>query len=70
MQSFPHSASEGNVLVNDANPSDKERAQAAVPELIVDAQQIFQGRKEIVIVHEGVRYRLRLTRRNKLILQK
>ncbi|CAN5465109.1 hypothetical protein BH10PLA2_BH10PLA2_33940 [soil metagenome] len=56
--------------MNDANPSDKERAPAAVSEVIVDAQQIFQGRKEIVILHEGVRYRLRLTRRNKLILQK
>jgi hemin uptake protein HemP len=39
-------------------------------EIVLDARQIFQGRKEIVIEHEGVRYRLRLTRRNKLILQK
>jgi hemin uptake protein HemP len=28
------------------------------------------GRREILIEHEGVRYRLRITRRNKLILQK
>jgi hemin uptake protein HemP len=38
--------------------------------LVVDAQQLFRGRREVVIEHEGVRYRLRITRRNKLILQK
>jgi hemin uptake protein HemP len=37
---------------------------------VVNAQQLLQGEREIVIEHEGVRYRLRLTRRNKLILQK
>lgn len=37
---------------------------------VIDAQQLFQGRREIVIEHEGARYRLRITRRNKLILQK
>ncbi len=37
---------------------------------VLDAQQIFSGRREIWIEHEGVRYRLRITRRNKLILQK
>jgi hemin uptake protein HemP len=37
---------------------------------IVDARQLFQGRREVVVVHEGARYRLRITRRNKLILQK
>jgi hemin uptake protein HemP len=38
--------------------------------LVMDARQIFQGRREIYIEHEGVRYRLRITRRGKLILQK
>jgi hemin uptake protein HemP len=56
--------------VTEASSSGKEPAASDTPELIVDAQKIFQGRKEIVIEHEGVRYRLRLTRRNKLILQK
>jgi hemin uptake protein HemP len=56
--------------VNESTPPNPESAPPAVPEVIVDAQQIFQGRKEIVIVHGGARYRLRLTRRNKLILQK
>jgi hemin uptake protein HemP len=38
--------------------------------VVLDARQLFQGRREIVIEHEGTRYRLRITRRNKLILQK
>ena len=40
------------------------------PERVVPAQQLFAGRKEILIEHAGVRYRLRITRRGKLILQK
>lgn len=37
---------------------------------VLDARWLFDGRQEIVIDHEGVQYRLRITRRNKLILQK
>jgi len=37
---------------------------------VLDAQEIFHGRREVWIDHEGVRYRLRITRRNRLILQK
>ncbi len=37
---------------------------------IVPAQEIFQGEREVCIEHEGEIYRLRITRRNKLILQK
>jgi hemin uptake protein HemP len=37
---------------------------------VLDAQQLFRGQKEIWIEHDGVRYRLRITRRNKLLLQK
>ena len=40
------------------------------PKVVVDTRQLFHGEREIVIEHEGVRYRLRITRRNKLILQK
>ncbi len=39
-------------------------------EAVVSAEALFQGRREVIIEHEGVRYRLRLTRRGKLILQK
>jgi len=37
---------------------------------VIDAQELFQGAREICIEHAGIRYRLRITRRNKLILQK
>jgi len=42
------------------------------PELseVVRAEEIFRGRREVWIELDGVRYRLRITRRNKLILQK
>ncbi len=45
-----------------------EKGEAAVP--VVDARQLFRGRREVWIEHAGVRYRLRITRRNKLRLQK
>lgn len=38
--------------------------------VVVDAQQLFQGTREVWIELDGVRYRLRITRRNRLILQK
>jgi hemin uptake protein HemP len=40
------------------------------PEEVVRAEEIFRGRREVWIELDGVRYRLRITRRNKLILQK
>jgi hemin uptake protein HemP len=36
----------------------------------IDSASLFQGRQEIVIVHAGHEYRLRITRQNKLILTK
>lgn len=39
-------------------------------EKTLSSQQLFGDQKEIFIDHEGERYRLRITRRNKLILQK
>lgn len=38
--------------------------------LVLAARELFAGRRELWIDHDGVRYRLRITRRNKLILQK
>jgi hemin uptake protein HemP len=37
---------------------------------VLDARVLFRGAREVWIEHAGVRYRLRITRRNKLILQK
>ena len=55
-------------------PHDTDPADESPPEIpdppVLDARGLFAGRREIVIEHDGVRYRLRITRRNKLILQK
>ena len=40
------------------------------PAKVVAADELFAGEREICIEHAGVQYRLRITRRNKLILQK
>jgi hemin uptake protein HemP len=39
------------------------------PRVIV-AEELFRGEREVWIEFAGTRYRLRLTRRNRLILQK
>ncbi len=39
-------------------------------EVVLRSEELFSTKTEIVIVHNGERYRLRLTRRGKLILQK
>jgi hemin uptake protein HemP len=36
----------------------------------IDSQALFKGATEIVIDHEGAKYRLRITRQGKLILNK
>lgn len=37
---------------------------------VIDVSKLFGDRREICLELDGVRYRLRITRRNKLILQK
>jgi len=54
---------------NDTRKAAPESGKSA-PIPTLQAASLFQGRRELWIVHEGERYRLRLTRRNKLILQK
>lgn len=46
-------------------PDERSEAQR-----VIDAVTLFAGGKEVWIELDGVRYRLRITRRNKLILQK
>ena len=41
-----------------------------IPPKAIKAELLLQGAREVWIEHAGVRYRLRVTRRNKLILQK
>ena len=57
--------------------SEPEKAPEPAPEreernapIVVNARELFRGQREILIEHDGVQYRLRITRRNKLILQK
>jgi hemin uptake protein HemP len=47
---------------------DREREE--LPEKVVRAEELFGERREVWIELDGVRYRLRITRRGKLILQK
>jgi hemin uptake protein HemP len=60
----------GRTTMQQTNEKVPAAESASGPEVILDARELFAGRKEIVIDHEGVQYRLRITRRNKLILQK
>ena len=64
-------ATDGGSAVSEAKERSVLRSGAkADPPVVVDARLLFRGRREIVIEHAGVRYRLRITRRNKLRLQK
>src|SRR5262249_52305129 len=49
---------------------DHEDAKSEDPPRIFNAEEIFAGKREVWIELDGVRYRLRITRRGKLILQK
>jgi hemin uptake protein HemP len=52
-------------------PHQKSRPPQTTPALpVLRTEELFQGQREICIEHDGKRYRLRITRRNKLILQK
>lgn len=51
-------------------PNEISQSPGENPEKVLSAQEIFEGRREVIIELEGVQYRLRITRRNRLILQK
>ncbi|MGF0539016.1 hemin uptake protein HemP [Agrobacterium sp. ES01] len=44
------------------------RSVASVP--VVDSRDLFNGKQEVGIIHEGALYRLKITRQGKLILNK
>lgn len=48
----------------------EDLAPAGEPARTIKADELFEGKREVWIELEGVRYRLRITRRGKLILQK
>jgi len=49
---------------------DREPARETEPSRVVPAAELFGDRREVWLERDGVRYRLRITRRGKLILQK
>jgi hemin uptake protein HemP len=55
----------------DANePNECDPTAPEEPKKVVRAEELFGESREIWIELDGVRYRLRITRRGKLILQK
>jgi hemin uptake protein HemP len=55
-------------MTDEKLPDEREREDK--PEVVLRSDELFGERREIVIDHDGERYRLRITRRGKLILQK
>ena len=51
-------------------PDDGDEAADAGEAPVIDVADWFGDRREVWLELDGVRYRLRITRRNKLILQK
>ncbi len=49
-------------------PADPPEPPAACP--VIPAETLFQDGREVWIDHQGERYKLRITRRGRLILQK
>jgi len=57
-------------MADEQEPADAPADESAEPPPVIDAADLFGDRREIHLDLDGVRYRLRITRRNKLILQK
>jgi hemin uptake protein HemP len=55
--------------MGDENEDDRDAGESGPP-VVVKARELFGESREIWIELDGVRYRLRITRRGKLILQK
>jgi hemin uptake protein HemP len=51
-------------------PDDDDRTEHSADAPVIDVTELFGDRREVWLELDGVRYRLRITRRNKLILQK
>jgi hemin uptake protein HemP len=53
-----------------AQPSRDRTASTTTEPRELPSRELFDGANEILILHEDARYRLRITRQNKLILTK
>ena len=51
-------------------PPDPDRKPIPPQVREIGSEEIFHGQKTVVITHDGVQYRLHVTRNNKLILHK
>lgn len=61
-------AEKGEPLAGSQDRKPAPRGQREPP--VIRSEDLFQACRELVIVHDGQEYRLRLTRQNKLILTK
>jgi hemin uptake protein HemP len=59
-------------MADDVQPDDEidPAAEPGPPPRVLEAEELFGDQREVWIDLDGVRYRLRITRRKKLILQK
>ena len=55
---------------SESDPQPQGAQSEEEPMLLLRSEDILQGQKEVRIDHEGVTYRLLVTRNGKLILQK
>ena len=55
---------------DDHKPRKANESEEATEAPVIRVGEWFGNRREILLELDGVRYRLRITRRNKLILQK
>lgn len=57
-------------MSQDEPPDDADDRADGEPGKVFQAEELFGDRREVWIELDGVRYRLRITRRGRLILQK
>ncbi|MFT4002765.1 MAG: hemin uptake protein HemP [Rhizobium sp.] len=57
-------------MIAEKTPPQPAQCTAAPQIRMVESTDIFRGQTEIMIKHEGVIYRMRITRQGKLILNK
>lgn len=69
-QPDPHSVQNPKDTNNASPPSSQQRETSPPAIRILRSEDILAGQREVQILHEGETYRLRVTRRGKLILQK
>ncbi|MBA2226355.1 hemin uptake protein HemP [thermophilic bacterium 2918] len=70
MPTNPNSGRNKNNTDQTPLPSSHQRETAPPTGRVLRSEDILAGQREVQILHEGQTYRLRVTRRGRLILQK